>query len=136
MSFQTKELEVFVGKGITLPLQLVKGSVPIEGGFNLLKSSIRLIISWALGTRFMLNEFGTRIGEMQEEGNDDVTLALLESTIEDAILQWEARVVVLGVRALRDKAHQEKVNVTVAYRVKGTNLEDTFIYPFYSQITR
>jgi phage baseplate assembly protein W len=136
MSFSVKELEVFVGKGITLPLTLVNGSVPVSSGFDLLRSSIRLILSWVYGTRFMLNEFGTRLEELLEEGNDDVTLTLLENQIEDAITQWEARVVVVGVSATRDKLKIGHVNILIAYRVKGTNLEDTFIYPFYSQITK
>lgn len=136
MSFSVKELEVFVGKGITLPLTLVNGSVPVSSGFDLLRSSIRLILSWVYGTRFMLNEFGTRLEELLEEGNDDVTLTLLENQIEDAITQWEARVVVIGVTAKRDRVKIGHVNILIAYRVKGTNLEDTFIYPFYSQITK
>lgn len=134
MAWKQQELEVYIGKGLTLPLKLVKGSVPIETGFDLIRNSIRMILAWTFGTRFFLNEFGSRVEELLEEPADQILTELVEHTAEDAISKWEKRVEVLELNAELDPLEMGKINLSIMYRVKAIDRTDTFIYPFYSQI--
>jgi phage baseplate assembly protein W len=134
MAWKQQELEVYIGKGITLPLRLVKGGVPVESGFDLIRSSIKMILAWTFGTRFFLNEFGSRVEELFEEPADLILTELVEHTAEDAINTWEKRVEVVQLSAELDPLEMGKINLTIMYRVKAIDRTDTFIYPFYSQI--
>jgi uncharacterized protein len=134
MAWKQEELEVYIGKGITLPIRLVKGGVPVESGFDLIRNSIRMILAWTFGTRFFLNEFGSRVEELFEEPADQILTELVEHTAEEAINTWEKRVEVVQLVADLDPLVMGKINLTIMYRVRAIDRTDTFIYPFYSQI--
>lgn len=133
MGFVQKELEVFVGRGITLPLKLENGRVPVETGTELIKSSIRMILGWVYGTRFFLNEFGSRIEQLQNDPSDKVTRNILEDLTDEAIRTWEKRVEVVEIKATSNQ-REGRVDLSIAYRIRATDREDTVIYPFYYQI--
>lgn len=136
MAWRQKELEVYIGKGITLPLKLVGGKPPLETGFDLIRSSIRMILAWSFGTRFFLNEFGSRLEELLEEPNDVILEEMVEHITSDAINKWEKRVELLGVIAEGSKKDLGyKMSLTITYRIKAVDRTDTFVYPFYYQIT-
>lgn len=132
MGFKPREVSDYIGRGITLPLKLVNGKPPVETGFELIRSSIRTILGWEEGSRFFLAEFGSRCGELIEEPNDDVLVALAQSFIQESLEAWEPRVELIksDIRRVSDF----KLDATITYRVISTQQVDTFIYPFYSQI--
>jgi phage baseplate assembly protein W len=122
MAFKVTELEYFIGKGITLPLKLIR-------------SSIRMILSWTYGTRFFLNEFGSRIEEMLDEPTDRITQSILEDLTRDALERWEKRIELISTEAELDPKQEGKINLEIVYRVKAIDRTDSFVYPFYYQIT-
>lgn len=134
MAFLKKELEVFVGGGFTLPLKLVNGRPPIESGFELIRSSIRMILAWTYGTRFFLNEFGSRNEELLEEPTDGILASLLEDLTRDALETWEKRIEVGNVTAEKSIVDRGLIEISIAYRVRATERTETYVYPFYYQI--
>ena len=90
MGFVTKELGDFLGKGITFPIKLTNGRAPLESGFELIKASIIMILSWEYGKRFFLSEFGSKLNQliqqlnkvMIEDGKFQEITSKLAATIE------------------------------------------------------
>lgn len=133
MSFNTQSLQKFIGTGITLPLQLVNGRVPLETGVELIRKSIVMILAWPYGTRFFLNEFGSRVEELLEEPNDDILQNIAQTFIADAISLWEPRVNLVGTNFSRND-QGNGLDLTLQYEIITTQQIDTFVFPFYRQI--
>jgi phage baseplate assembly protein W len=133
MAFVQSEVEDFLGRGITLPLRLENGSIPLDSGPTLIKASIRMILAWAFGTRFFLAEFGSRVENLIEEPNDDVLLNIAHALVAEAIEKWEPRVEFIDVELERPDFN--KLSLRIIYRVISSQQTDTFVYPFYPEIT-
>lgn len=132
MAFEPQTVENFIGRGITLPLNIVNGSVPLETGFPLIRKSIKMILDWQFGTRFFLKEFGSRLNELLEEPDDNVLAQLIETFIIDAVTTWETRVTIISINFIKEDIG--KIKLTINYRVVNTQRDDSFIYPFYTKI--
>jgi phage baseplate assembly protein W len=127
------KIENYVGKGIIFPVELTStGSPVLETGVKLINSSLKIILSWAFGTRLFLNQFGNRALTLIEEPNDDLLLNLAEHFTYDSITQWEKRIDILELKATRTT--DTLVSIRIRYKVKLTGLEDTFVWPFYTNI--
>lgn len=132
MAFQQQPIQNFIGSGLTFPIQLENGKGKLFTGFELVRSSLRMILAWPYGHRFLLGEFGSRIEELLEEPNDEILKNILETFIIDAISDWEKRVEVISVD-IQDKTATE-LTVNLTYRIVNTQSVDNFIFPFYRQI--
>ena len=123
----------FIGKGLVFPIQLNNhGGTEPKGGKELLESSLRNILSFTIGTRFFLGEYGTKLELLLQEPNDLITQSLLKDYTVGVIAKWEKRLEVLKVE-LESKSDVE-LDIRITYRIVGTKLENTFIYPYYSQL--
>lgn len=73
------KIQNFIGNGMIFPVTVTaNGNVPIYSGFELIHSSIRVIVGWVFGTRFFLAEFGSRLEDLLEEQNDAVLNSLVQ----------------------------------------------------------
>jgi phage baseplate assembly protein W len=79
----------------------------------------------------MRPDFGCAIHELLFAPNDATTRGMAESTVREALLQWEPRIDVLGVNASSDQAEGERLLVSVDYRVRKTDSRFNLVYPFY-----
>lgn len=133
MTLLTKEpIQNFIGNGITYPINLDKGKVVLESGFELIKSSIKIILAWSYPQRFFLAEFNSRLESLLEEPNDQILKSLLQTFIFDSINQWEKRVQLLEAEI--HSSDTDKINVQITYKIINSEKQDTFIYPFYRKI--
>lgn len=133
MSTTDPNLDKFIGIGLVFPIILDdNGRVNIEGGFNLINASIKSILSWMIGTRFFLGEYGSKLELLIEEPNDDILQASLEHYTKEALATFETRVNILTVSFLRKDIYT--INITINYQVVNTDIQNTFIFPYYSQI--
>lgn len=122
-----------IGTGIIFPIKLTsQGRVEISGGLQLIRASIVNIISWPYANRYFLNEFGSRIYELTDEQNDAVLISLLRQFVIDSISNWEKRVKLVNVDINRNQF--DSLNVELTYNIIATQQEDTFIFPFYTEI--
>lgn len=132
MAFNTGRTENYIGSGITLPLKISNGTVPLDSGVELIRSSIRMILFWLKGTRFFLTEFGSKMEELLEEPNDNVLSHLCYTIITDALNTWEKRIEVMDVNiSIEDRG---KLKVSITYKIITSQRLDTFTFPFYSEI--
>lgn len=132
MPFNKQPIQNFIGNGITLPLELVSGRPPLKTGFDLIKSSIKMILDWSFGSRPFLSEFGSRLNELLEEPNDDILQNVAQVFVKDAISTWEKRIELISADISRN--NDTTLSITLVYRVVNSNVVDSYIYPFYSKI--
>src|SRR5690348_3206299 len=121
-----------VGKGLVFPIELNStGSPVLKTGFDLINSSIKIILSWPFKHKIFLSEFGSRLAAILEEPNDDLLRGLVEHFTYEALLRWERRIEVLEVVA--ERRSPDSLDVLITYRIKNSGLEDTFVFPFYTK---
>lgn len=114
--------------GLAFPVQLVDGKHTLTEGLELIKSSIKIILSWPLRTRKFNGEFGSRIFETIEEPNDDVLMALVRRFTLDALGKWESRIELISMDISRD---MDKLNINLVYKVKDLDIQDSLFYNYY-----
>lgn len=122
----------FLGRGLAFPITLTNGKADLTFGPNLVKSCIRILLSWPYGTRFYLYEFGTKIESLLFDPNDVVLKNLLKQYIIDPITKWEKRVILVSATII--SVTPEKIMIKLTYRFINSNIEDSFIVPFYRVI--
>ncbi len=123
----------FIGKTLTFPIEIdVNGRAVISEGVDVIRRSIETILSSPRGTRYFLNEFGSDLESVLEEPNDLVLEALVKKELIESITQWEKRIIPLDIRFL--DATDTKINIYVSYQIRNTQVEDSFVFPFYRRI--
>lgn len=123
----------FIGKGLIFPIIINSSGRPdIMGGKKLLESSFNNILSWAIGTRFFLGEYGTNLERLLQEPNDLISQNLVKHYTVDVIKLWEKRVDVLDVKLINKGDYI--LDIEIVYLIKSSKIQDSFIFPYYSQI--
>lgn len=124
--------EDFLGRGWQFPVEPdPTDDVATSAGVTDVEESIRIVLGTAKGERVMRPDFGCGIHEYTFAAVDTSTLALVESTVEDALREWEPRIEVTSVDASTDNLDDGRLDIHVAYRVRRTNDERNLVYPFY-----
>lgn len=126
-------LDAWIGKGLVFPIQLENGKAVISSGFSMIEHSLNNILSWVMGTRFMLGEFGSLLNRLVQSPNDQVLWGLARTYIIGAINKWEKRVTLLEVNF--NITSDTSLDIELKYKLTNTQLEQTYIYPFYTIIT-
>jgi phage baseplate assembly protein W len=114
--------------GLIFPLELSSGRHLISSSEDLIKSSIKILISWPLFTRDFEGDFGSRIYELIEEPNDDIVINLVRRFVLDSISTWEKRVDLIGLNVTRPT--NESLAIDLSYKIRELNLVDTFYYNY------
>lgn len=129
----------FFGVGWHFPLALDldsadparKGAVALAHYEASIRQSIWMILSTSPGERVMRPDFGCGIHDLVFAVNDEATAGQVISLVQQALLQWEPRIDVLGVTAAPDPAQPQLLLIEVTYRVRTTNSRFNLVYPFY-----
>lgn len=132
MGFNPVPVQDFIGNGLTFPIQLQNGRPLLSSGFDLIQASIRNILSYELGTRFFLAEFGSRLNDLIEEPNDEILANLLNQFIIGAVIKWEKRIQTISTSIVNED--DTTIFISITYQVLNVNTPDNFIWPFYKQI--
>jgi len=82
--------------GVAFPFRIdpTTGGVSWAFGGDKLRQNIRIILGTRYGERPMLRDFGTRIHSLVHDPNDAVMVELLRTQAQQALLQFEPRVLV------------------------------------------
>lgn len=122
----------FLGRGWAFPVDLeADGSVRAVAGEETVEESIRVIIGTAKGERVMRPDFGCGIHDYVFETIDANTLTLVETSVEDALVEFEPRISVEEVTASTEDIDEGVLRIEVAYRVRDSNTRRNLVYPFY-----
>jgi len=59
------------------------------------------------------------------------TAGQVEEMVKEALILWEPRIEVIGIKASVDPADDGRMVIAIDYRVRATNSEFNLVYPFY-----
>jgi phage baseplate assembly protein W len=124
----------FLGRGWRFPILPDDGGGLgyVEGDDNI-EQSLRILLLTDQGQRVMRVDFGNKAPRLVFAPGSVQYLRLLETTIREAVRDWEPRVDLEDVRAEVDPGDDTETHVTVSnsYRVRQTNTRNNLVFPFY-----
>jgi uncharacterized protein len=125
---------MFLGQGWAFPIgQSQAGEIQMAAYEEDVRQAIRIILGTSHGERVMRPDFGAGLRALLFEPLSATTLSLAQHYVERALVEWEPRIDVLGVRAGFDRADRSRgrLLIEIDYRVRATNTFYNLVYPFY-----
>lgn len=119
------------GKALKFPIELVGGKATLVTGVELIRQSIIQILSWPMGTRYYLYEFGSSIESVIDEPSINLN-SIVNYHITTPLNKWEKRVELINSSIILIGI--DKVDIQLTYKLTRLNITDTFIYPFYRNL--
>ena len=95
------------------------------------EQSVRILLLTDIGQRVMRPDFGCDAPRLVFAPGSMQYLRLLETTVREAVRDWEPRVELEDVRAEVDPEEETRVIVSIDYRVRQTNTRTNLVFPFY-----
>jgi hypothetical protein len=95
------------------------------------EQSLRILLMTDLGQRVMRPDFGCKAPRLVFAPGSVQYLRLLETTVREAVRDWEPRVELEDVRAEVDPNEETRVIVSISYLVRQTNSRNNMVFPFY-----
>lgn len=127
--------EDFLGSGWAFPVRTDdRGAIERAAGRTDIEQAIRIILETAPGERVMRPDFGCGIHEFVFETVDRSTLTLVETSVEDALREFEPRIEVLDVAVSTDRLDAGVLEIAIDYRVRETNNQFNMVYPFSLEV--
>lgn len=96
-----------------------------------IREAIRIVLATAKGERVMRPDFGCGIHDYVFAAISTSVLGLIEASVTEALIKWEPRIELIGVKAHTEELSQGKLLISVDYRVRTTNNQFNLVYPFY-----
>ncbi|MFT3767549.1 MAG: GPW/gp25 family protein [Minicystis sp.] len=95
------------------------------------RQSIWIILSTALGERVARPDFGCRLHDLTFSTNGADLVGGAISAVEDALTRWERRINVLKVDAVPHPSEKNLLLIDIQYAIAATNSRFNLVYPFY-----
>ena len=122
----------FLGQGWRFPIRPDDaGSLGYVADDANVEQSVRILLLTDLGQRVMRSDFGCKAPRLVFAPGSTQYLRLLETTVREAVRDWEPRVELEDVRAEADPGEESRVMVWIHYRVRQTNTRTNLVFPFY-----
>ncbi|KQC04767.1 MAG: baseplate protein [Methanoculleus sp. SDB] len=122
----------FLGTGWKFPIKTdSSGHIALSTGEEDISEAIRIILLTSPGERVMRPDFGCGIRDYIFASMNAKTLALIETSVREALIKYEPRIEVLDVKADATDAALGKLLIGLIYRVRATNTVFNRVYPFY-----
>lgn len=120
-----------LGEGIAFPLRLtMQGNLQLSPGDRNIEESIQIILRTQPGERVYRPDFGCRLAELTFAPMNTQTLLMVRLYIQEALEQWEPRIVIDDIRTDPDPM-RGRVDVTIIYHAKESHDRRSLVYPFY-----
>ena len=127
----------FIGRGWAFPLVPDgAGRLGYVEGDESVEQSLRVLLMTDVGERVMRPDFGTEAPRLVFAPGSVQYLRLLETTVRDAVRDFEPRVEVLEIRAELSLANDATAEISLSYRVRRTNTRQNLVFPFYLGTSR
>src|SRR5262245_61268357 len=124
--------KAFLGLGLSFPPCLEPdGRVDTVAYEEDIEQAIKIILLTNRGERVMRPEIGAGLNEFILEPVNQTTMQLLNTRVEESLIDWEPRIDVEQVSVTTDPVERNRLNIDVMYRVRATNAVRNLVYPFY-----
>jgi phage baseplate assembly protein W len=122
----------FLGTGWAFPvLPDPAGRLRYAVGEDSIQDCLLVLLQTATGERVMRPDFGTTAPTLVFAPGSPANLRTLEASITEAIQIYEPRVALDSVVAEPTPGEENKVVVSVTYRIRQTNTKANLVFPFY-----
>lgn len=122
----------FLGRGWRYPVGIDEdGKIALSSGEQDIREAIWIILATAPGERVMRPDFGCGIHEMVFTDMTPANLAQMKMHVEDAMIRWEPRIEVDIVDVAADQNADNRLLISIDYRVRVNNARGNLVYPFY-----
>ncbi|UVI27387.1 GPW/gp25 family protein [Paenibacillus spongiae] len=129
----------FLGVGWNFPVVVngASGRIALATHEQDIEQAIRIILFTAKGERVMRPDFGCGIHNYVFASLNTATIGLMESSVREALIRWEPRIIVKGVTVSQDPSALAlgKLLIDIQYVVRSTNEPYNLVYPFYLRVS-
>ncbi len=123
----------FLGRGWGFPPSFDKAT----GGVHLvsdeidIQQSLQILLNTTIGERLLRPDYGCNLKTYLFEDLDNSKLAFLKDAIANAILKYEARIVVNVLEIDVNNILNGYVFLEISYTIRATNNRNNIVFPFY-----
>jgi phage baseplate assembly protein W len=122
----------FIGRGWRFPIKVnARGGLDWSEGPDRLRDAIWIVLKTSLGERIMLPSFGGGVEDFVFQANSAATRTALVQAIRTALVRWEPRIELTGVRVDPVAGEPSQVIAAVEYRIRATNELFNIVLPFH-----
>lgn len=96
------------------------------------ENSIEVILQTKLGERILRSEFGSEIHDLLFEPLNATMKTYMASSLRDSLAENEPRITVEAVDLVQPNPGIGRVDISVRYRLIGSNQPNNLVVPFYA----
>src|SRR5262249_53687202 len=96
-----------------------------------IRQSILIVLGTAPGERVMRPNFGCGIHDLVYAPNNLSTASLAAHFCIEALGKWEPRIEEIEAHAEASDDDENRIDITIKYKVRATNTSRNLVYPFY-----
>lgn len=123
----------FLGRGWAFPPEFdrySKGPRMVDQEDDI-RESLRILMSTRPGERTMRPDYGCGIRSLVFDVMNESVLTEIRDHVQRAVLFFEPRIALDSVEINIDRASEGRLDIDIAYSIKGTNSRSNLVYPFY-----
>ena len=126
-------LRDFLGRGWGFPprFEAATHGVAMVSDVEDIRQSLYILLHTAQGERVMVPTYGCDLWKYVFRAITTSLLTELHDMVRTAILRWEPRIDLLGVKVTADPDEAGLVNIEVDFQVRRTNVRGNLVFPFY-----
>ncbi len=123
----------FLGTGWSFPPTFNPYSTTVEmvSDETDIHQSLIILFSTRLGERIMVPQYGTPLERTIFKSLTTTLISQIKNIVEQAVLNWEARINVDDVQVTQDVRDMDLVLINLIYTIRRTNARSNLVYPFY-----
>jgi uncharacterized protein len=122
----------FLGRGWKYPVEVDRaGGIAMSELDESIRQSMLIILGTAPGERVMRPNFGCNIHDLVYAPNNLNTASLAAHYCIEALGKWEPRIEEVEARAEPPDSDNNRLDITIKYKVRASNTSRNLVYPFY-----
>lgn len=122
----------FLGRGWTFPAGVdATGRIALSEYEEDIREALRIILLTSKGERMMRPDFGAGLHDFVFESMSATNIGRVQAAVTDALIKWEPRVEVIGVKVEPEQGELGKLLIDIEYLVRATNNRFNLVFPFY-----
>jgi phage baseplate assembly protein W len=122
----------FLGRGWTFPASVdATGRIALSEYEDDIREALRIILMTSKGERMMRPDFGAGLHDFVFESMSATNIGRVQAAVTDALVKWEPRVEVIGVKVEPEQGELGKLLIDIEYLVRATNNRFNLVFPFY-----
>ena len=123
----------FLGTGWSFPPTFTPGGrdVIMVSNEEDIHQSLGLLFATSRGERIMQEAYGSKLEEWLFEEMDQDFADAISSSIKEAILLHEPRILLLAIDLNQNHWHAGVVDISLDYMIPATNSRFNMVFPFY-----